>query len=263
MRLTVVGASGSIGGPESPASCYLVQAPYEGATFAVLLDLGPGALGVLHRFLDPAELDAVLLSHLHPDHCLDLCGLYVEATYSSWAGSATAPWPAIDVHGPSGAAERIARAYAATSAEVDGPGPGRHFRFRTWSAEQTIGPFRVRTARVAHPVQAYAIRLEEVATGATLVFSGDTGPSPALVDLARDADLLLCEAAFLDRPDNPAGVHLSGREAGEHAERAGVRRLVLTHIPPWHLPADVLAEAQPAFPGPVELARTGACWTLP
>ncbi len=266
MKLTVIGASGSISGPDSPASCYLVQAPYADGTFALLLDLGPGALGVLHRFLDPARVDAVLLSHLHPDHCLDLCGLYVEATYSTWASAGTvdvpSPWPPIDVHAPSGAAERIARAYAPTAAEVDGPGPGRHFRFRTWLPEQTIGPFTVTTVRVDHPVEAYAVRLEEVATGATLVFSGDTGPCPALVELARGADLLLCEAAFRDRPDNPPGVHLSGREAGEHAELAGVKRLVLTHVPPWHVPADVLAEAEPVFDGPVELARTGARWLL-
>jgi ribonuclease BN (tRNA processing enzyme) len=263
VKLTVIGASGSISGPDSPASCYLLQAPYRDTTYALLLDLGPGALGVLHRFLDPSRLDGVLLSHLHPDHCLDLCGLYVEATYSTWADAATpAPWPPIDVYGPTGTAERIARAYAPTPGEVDGPGPGRYFRFRTWATQQTIGPFVVATTRVAHPVEAYAVAVRETLTGATLVYSGDTGPCPALVELARGADLLLCEAAFLDRPDNPPGVHLSGRQAGEHAEQAGAQRLVLTHIPPWHRPDEVLTEARTSFAGPVELARTGSRWTL-
>src|SRR5690606_40786747 len=95
MRLTVVGCSGSGSGPESPASCYLVQAEHEGRTFSVLLDLGPGAFGALYRHLDPAEVDAVLFSHLHPDHCLDLCALYVGANYS-----VTAPWSPAAVHGP-------------------------------------------------------------------------------------------------------------------------------------------------------------------
>ena len=77
MQLTIVGASGSVSGPLSPASCYLVQAPFEGRTFSLLLDLGPGSFGALYRYLDPAQLDAVAISHLHPDHCVDLCGLYV------------------------------------------------------------------------------------------------------------------------------------------------------------------------------------------
>ena len=77
MKLTVVGCSGSVSGPESPASCYLVQAPYEGRTFSLVLDLGPGAFGALYSYLDPPSVDAVGLSHLHPDHCVDLCALYV------------------------------------------------------------------------------------------------------------------------------------------------------------------------------------------
>ena len=88
MRLTVIGCSGSMPGPDSPASCYLVQAPYEGRTFSLLLDLGPGALGLLYRYLDPRRVDAFALSHLHPDHCLDLCAYYVLARYSP-----TAPFP--------------------------------------------------------------------------------------------------------------------------------------------------------------------------
>src|SRR3954465_8513241 len=82
MRLTVVGCSGSYPGPGSPASCYLVEADdADGRTWRVLLDLGSGALGALHRYADPLGIDAVLLSHLHPDHCLDLSGYYVLRKY--------------------------------------------------------------------------------------------------------------------------------------------------------------------------------------
>jgi ribonuclease BN (tRNA processing enzyme) len=262
VELKVVGCSGSTSGPESPGSSYLVQAPHQGRTFSLLLDLGPGAYGQLCRYLDPRELDAVALTHLHPDHCLDLCALYVAARYS-----ATAPWPGIPVHGPAGTRTRIVRAY-----DVPGPGGvetepeptiGHHFRYVDWAPEQRIGPFRVRTTRVEHPVEAYALRVtEDVADGGTLVFSGDTGPCQALVDLACGADLLLAEAAFLGQRENRPGLHLTGRQAAETAQQAGAGELVLTHIPPWHDPDAVLAEAVPHFDGPVSLAISGATWTI-
>ena len=81
MRLTVVGCSGSYPGPESPASCYLVQAEHEGRTWSILLDLGNGALGALHRYVDPLAFDAVFLSHLHADHCIDMTSYYVLRKY--------------------------------------------------------------------------------------------------------------------------------------------------------------------------------------
>ena len=77
MRLTVVGSSGSYPGPHSSASCYLLESEYDDRTWRVLLDLGNGALGSLQRYADPLSIDAVMLSHLHADHCLDLCGYYV------------------------------------------------------------------------------------------------------------------------------------------------------------------------------------------
>ena len=77
MKLTVVGCSGSYPGPDSPASCYLLESEHEGRTWRILLDLGSGALGALHRYVDPLAVDGVFLSHLHADHCLDLAGYYV------------------------------------------------------------------------------------------------------------------------------------------------------------------------------------------
>ncbi|WP_152361377.1 MBL fold metallo-hydrolase [Microlunatus speluncae] len=263
MKLTIVGCSGSGSGPDSPASSYLVQADHQGRTFSLLLDLGPGSFGGLFRYLDPADLDAVLFSHLHPDHCLDLCALYVGASYS-----ATAPWRPATVFGPAGTAERMVRAYdVAAPPGVEPAEPARgiadFFDYRTWQPSQPIGPFEVTVTRVAHPVEAYAIRLtERTETEPSLVFSGDTGPSESLTELARGADLLLIESSFLDVPGNPAGLHLSGREAAETGAAAGVGAIVLTHIPPWHDPERVLAEATPHFAGSIELARSGACWTI-
>ncbi|MGL5909281.1 MAG: MBL fold metallo-hydrolase, partial [Phycicoccus sp.] len=105
MRLTVVGCSGSYPGPESPASCYLVQhTDDDGHTWSVLLDLGNGAFGPLQRHLDPSDVDALFLSHLHPDHCVDLLGLYVHRRYRPGG-----PLPhRLRVFGPSGTAHRLA-----------------------------------------------------------------------------------------------------------------------------------------------------------
>jgi ribonuclease BN (tRNA processing enzyme) len=262
MELTVVGSSGSVPGPNSPASSYLLRAPFAGRVFTLVLDLGPGSMGALYRYLDPRDVDAVALSHLHPDHCLDLCAYYVGARYSP-----TAPWPSIPVYGPPGTRERLVAAYAVPNehgAALDPePGIGSHFEYQDWHPTQRVGPFRIDTARVDHPVPTYAVRVtEEVSDGGSLVYSGDTGPCEALVELAAGADLLLAEASFLDQPGNPPHLHLTGREAAEAAQRAGVAALVLTHIPPWHDPDDVLAEALPHYDGPVSLATPGASWTV-
>ena len=250
MRLTVVGCSGSFPGPASAASCYLVEA---GST-RVVLDLGPGALGPLADATDIYALDAILLSHLHADHCLDLCSLYVARRYHPEGG----PTGKVPVYGPAGTADRMDQAYAMT----DKPGMVEVFDFVTWDAATTyaIGDLTVRVARVNHPVETYAIRLEH--EGRAIVYSGDTGASAALVDLARGADLLLCEAAFHDGRDHIPDLHLNGREAAEHAQAAGAKRLVLTHLPPWNDPERTLAEARPVFDGDCLLAETGSTYDL-
>ena len=103
MKLTVIGCSGSYPGPESPASCYLLEADHDGRTWRIVLDLGNGALGALHRYADPLTIDAVLLSHLHADHCIDLTSYYVLRKYHP--GGAL---PRIPVWGPQGVARRMA-----------------------------------------------------------------------------------------------------------------------------------------------------------
>lgn len=259
MRLTVVGCSGSFPSPQSPASCYLVEADdADGRRWRVLLDLGNGALGPLQAALGTAglsDLDAVLLSHLHPDHCLDLCGLYVALTYRP-EGPPAARTP---VYGPAGTFERLERAYG----EHEKGSLAKSYEIREWSAgrPEPIGPFTVTPQRVLHPIEAYGLRVE--ADGAVLTYSGDTDACPALVDLARGADLLLAEASFVEGRDLVRGVHLTGRRAGQAAAEAGAGTLMLTHIPVWTDPEVVRAEAREVYPGPVEVARPGLSVSLP
>jgi ribonuclease BN (tRNA processing enzyme) len=259
MRLTVVGCSGSYPGPESPASCYLLEADHpvpggtdgESRTWRLLLDLGNGALGALHRYADPLVVDGVVISHLHADHCLDLCGYYVMRKYHP-----TGAQPRIPVWGPAGTADRMARAY---ELPLD-PGMHEEFDFLDLTGSFELGPFTVETVSVEHPVAAYGTRV--TAHGRTLVYSGDTAPSAALDDLAVGADLLLAEASFRDADDNPPGIHLTGSDCGRTATKAGVGRLVLTHVPPWHHPADALAEARTTWDGALDLAVAGATYDV-
>lgn len=253
MRLTVVGCSGSYPGPDSCASCYLVETDVgegeERRTWRILLDLGNGALGQLARYVDPLTIDAVLLSHLHADHCLDLCGYYVMRKYHP-----SGPQPRLPVWGPGGAADRMARAY---ELPID-PGMHEEYEFRAYDGPFTVGPFSVVPIPVEHPVPAYGLRIS--AAGATMGYSGDTAPCDGLDQVAANAQLLLAEASFRDLDDNPPGVHLTGRDAGAVAARGRAARLVLTHVPPWFDRLAMAAEARTAYSGPIELAQPGAVY---
>ena len=252
MKLTIIGCSGSFPGPDSPASCYLLEAEHDGRAWRILLDLGSGALGALQRYVDPLTIDAVFLSHLHPDHYFDLSGLYVL-----WKYHPEGARPSIPVWGPKGVAKQAARAYG-LSKET---GMSAEFEFHEYGDEAVrLGPFTVHASKVVHPIRAYGMRVES--EGRVLVYSGDSGPCRKLVNLAAGADLFLCEAAFVEGDENPTDLHLTGKQAGTVAAEAQVGRLVLTHIPPWHDPHVVEAEAREAFTGPMDLAVSGATYTV-
>lgn len=260
MRLTVVGCAGSFPGPDSAASCYLVQAEdRDGRTWSVLLDLGSGALGSLQQHLDPSEVDAVALSHLHPDHMADLCGLYVYLRYRPTApASSRSPLP---VHGPFGTASRLGDAYGLEPGES----MAEQLAVHTWQAGYPVrvGPMDITPLAVQHPVPAYGMRVrgpaeDDPSRRVTLAYSGDTDACPGLDELARDADVLLAEASFVEgRDDAVRGIHLTGRRAGEAAARGGSGALVLTHVPAWNHPAAALDEAREVYDGPVLAARPG------
>ncbi|GIH27274.1 MBL fold metallo-hydrolase [Acrocarpospora phusangensis] len=249
MKLTIVGCSGSFPGPDSPSSCYLFEA--EG--FRLVVDFGNGALGTLQRHVGLREVDAICLSHLHADHCLDLCPYHVVRTYSP-----DGPYSPIPVYAPADAPHRLNRAYGMP----EEPTLETAFDFHALTAERRqIGPFEVTTAPMNHPVETYGFRISY--GGRSVAYSGDTGESADLVRLAKDADILLCEASFLDVPDLPPDLHLNGRQAAEHAAKAEVDRLILTHLVPWYDRDRILADASSAgFTGRMELARSGAVYDL-
>lgn len=263
MRLTVAGCSGSMSGPASAASGYLIQAEDgAGRTWSVLVDLGPGALGQVMNHVDPRDVDALLISHLHPDHMADVCSLQVFLRYHP--EGETGPLP---TWGPEGTAERIAEVcWMADRAEVD-----RQFTVREHRAGEvvTVGPLRIEAVPMRHPVPAFGFRVAGPGRGGTrvvLAYTGDTDTCAGLARLADGVDLLLAEASFQEGREDVRGIHLTGRRAGEVARGGdGTRaaaRLVLTHLPPWTDPAVVQAEAAAAYAGPIEVAAPGAVWEL-
>jgi len=242
VQVTIVGWSGSFPGPQSPASCYLTEA--EG--FRLVLDLGNGAVGALQRYTALGDVDAICLSHLHGDHCLDLIGYSVFQNYHP-----DGPRPRIPVYGPAGTQERLTSALGS-----EHRGMADAFDFVNLTAGTTeIGPLRVTTRQMDHQVETFGFRLEHA--GKAVAYSADTGPTDELVKIAAGADVLLSEASFLDGPDLPTGRHLTAREAAEHATRAEVGELVLTHLVPWNDPEISFAEASVAFTGPIRLASSG------
>ncbi len=245
MRLTVIGCSGSFPGPDSPSSCYLAEA--EG--FRLVIDMGNGALGVLQRYAELFGIDAICVSHLHADHCIDVGSYWIARQFAP-----DGPKPSIPVYGPPGTAARV-RPVLGPDAHQRHEAP---FVFRDLTPAKEameIGPFRVATDHMNHPLETFGFRVEHA--GWRFAYSADTGESSALVRLAEGADLLLCEASFIDGRDNPPDLHLTARQAGEHATRAGVGQLVLTHLVPWNDRERTRTEAAQAYHGPLSLATSG------
>jgi ribonuclease BN (tRNA processing enzyme) len=242
VQATVVGWAGSFPGPDSPASCYLIEAD----DFQLVLDLGNGALGALQRYTALSDVDAICLSHLHADHCIDMLGYSVFQNYHP-----DGPRPRIPVYGPAGTEDRLSLALGGLS-----KGMAEAFEFVTLRPGTIgIGPLTITTAWLRHPVETFGFRIEHA--GQVLAYSADTAPCDELVTLARDADVLLAEASFTHGPDLPPGLHLTAREAAEHATRAGAAELVLTHLVAWNDPAVSQAEAASAYDGPLRLASNG------
>ncbi|GAA4410829.1 MBL fold metallo-hydrolase [Actinokineospora soli] len=256
MLLTVLGCSGSLPGPGAPASGYLLEA--EG--FLMAVELGPGTLAELQARRDPFQLDALAFSHLHADHCSDFSSLAVLRRYHPAPTRDPREHP-LPVHAPSTAPRRFAMAYATSDEELLETDHTDVFTFHPWTPGPVeIGPFTVRTAPAAHPCESYSLAITH--DGRTLVYTGDTGPNPALSALTAGADVLLTEASWTHADDRPADLHLSGTQAGELATTSGVSRVLVTHIPPWSDADAIMAEVKAAYAGDAERVEQGVTYTI-
>lgn len=245
MELIVLGTGGGWPRRGGAACGYLLR--HDG--FTLWLDAGTGTMANLERHAGLFEVDAVVVSHRHFDHFLDLYPYFLARCFRRGQPE-LAPVP---LFAPPGMFEHALQLEAdlGKAFEVREVDPGSEFG---------TGPFRVRTASMRHPVPTLGLRLDW--GGACMAYTADTGATPEVVELARDAEVLLSEATYMFPGEGSPDNHLAASEAGEHAARAEVGRLVLTHIWPTHDPEASVEEAARAFDGPVMAAREGMTMAL-
>ena len=241
VRLTVLGGCGAY--PEAGQACsgYLVE--HDG--FRLLVDLGYAVVPRLFELITAAGVDAVFITHGHPDHCVDLNPLLRARVLG---GEALPPLP---VHALPGALDAVLA--------LDRPGMlagGYVLHEVNPGSGPDIGPFGVRTRLLPHSRPNAGVRL--TAAGRVLTYTGDTGPDDGVVDLARGADLLLAEASFIDRvPEDFRRTLSSADLQGRQAAAAGAGRLLLTHLLPGTDPAPARAAAERGYRGEVGVATPG------
>ena len=249
MELTVLGSSGGCPGPGNPASGYLIR--HEATT--IWCDAGSGTFLALMEHVNPADLDAIVISHVHTDHCADLVAFY---GYMAYGPSGTIPVP---VYLPDGTVEPIASFVRAE---------GEHLFFMTLDFTivgdgdcVSIGDIDVTFAETNHPVTTVASRY--VGGGRSIAYSGDTGPGGGYPALVEGCDVALCEATLQGgRTKETYPYHLTAGEAGALAAASGVSELIVTHVSPTLDSNTSIAEAAATFGARPELATPGATFRI-
>ncbi|HEY0444094.1 MAG TPA: MBL fold metallo-hydrolase [Candidatus Limnocylindrales bacterium] len=242
MDLTVLGAGPAYTDrPGATGAAYLVRA----ASTSILLDLGHGSFSALARAIEPSRLDSILVSHLHPDHFIDLVALRHYLRYEFRPGRR------VHVAAPAGLASRLDALHdepGFTAAAFDVadlvPGP------------RSVGTLEIEARRVTHTSDSYAFRITDGA-GPGLVYSGDCGRAADLIPLARAGDTLLVEVSFGPGPVPAGAAHLDGPAVGELAASSRVARVLLTHLQMGFDRNATLESVRARFGGPVELVDPG------
>jgi ribonuclease BN (tRNA processing enzyme) len=264
VRITVLGKSPSWQDAGGACSGYLVE---HGST-SVLLDCGNGVFSKLRRYHDYCDVDAVVVSHLHADHFLDLVPFAYALTYAPrqqpvpvdrWPGTSAPARPLL--HVPSGGREAFRRVCGAWGHEelIENA-----FELTEYRADDVLelGSMRVRFCVVPHYCPTHAIEFAADNGGGRFTFGADSRPTDDLIEFARDTDLLMIEGT-LPRPERSGQRgHLTPAEAGDHGRRAHAARLVITHISDELDELWARSQAQSTFGGHVDVAAEGAVYTL-
>jgi len=239
MRVTVLGGCGAWPAAGQACSGYLIESD----GFRLLVDPGYATLPQLLEYIDAAEVDAVLVSHEHPDHCADLNPLLRARALRD------DPAPPLPLHALPGALDAVLALDHGMLTE-------RRHTYDVYpfgdGDRLAIGPFTIDVRLLPHFVPNAGFRI--TSGSAVLAYTGDCGPDAGVVELARDAGLLVAEATFVDDVGDSAGMLSSARDAAREATEAGAARLMLTHLWPGDDPNDAVAAAREHYAGPVEVA---------
>lgn len=236
MKLTVIGPWGGYPKQNAASSGYLLE--HEG--FQLLIDCGSGVLSKLQNIIMPEVLDAVLISHYHPDHIADIGVLQHARLIQGFLGK---EFPTLPIYGhhfdqtefPKLTYKEITKGIAYEPNEV-----------------LTIGPFQVTFLKTSHPVPCYAMRIE--ADGKSLVYTGDSSFKEEFIEFSKQTDLLLCECNFYAHQNGKSAGHMNSVDAGQFARRADVKQLILTHLPHYGELTELVRQAANEFSGKIMLA---------
>lgn len=246
MRFTVLGGCGAW--PEAGQACSGFLVEQDG--FRLLIDAGYATVPRLLELVAADQVDAVFVSHGHPDHCADLNPLLRARALRD------DPAPPLPVYAPHGALDAVLA--------LDRPGMlAAAYTLHEFTAGTSldIGPFSAVTRLLPHWLPNAGLRL--AAGGSVLAYTGDTGPAAEIAELARGADLLVAEASYVDRvPEDSQGQLSSARQAGQDAARADAGQLMLTHLMPGTDHQAARAAASAGYGGAVSVAAAGLALTV-
>ncbi|MED3623058.1 MBL fold metallo-hydrolase [Bacillus thermocopriae] len=236
MKLTVIGFWGGYPKKNAASAGYLLE--HEG--FQLLIDCGSGVLSKLQNVLAPEELDAVILSHYHPDHIADIGVLQHARLIQGFLGKEV---PTLPIYGHSFNKQEFSKLTYKNITKGVAYDPSQLL---------TVGPFNISFLKTDHPVPCYAMKIE--AGGKKLVYTADSAFKEEFIGFSIGADVLLCECNFYGGQDGKSAGHMNSIEAGQFAQQAAVHQLILTHLPHYGNLSDLLYEASREFTGIIKLA---------
>jgi ribonuclease BN (tRNA processing enzyme) len=244
LKLTIVGFWGGYPKVNEASTGYLLE--HEG--FKLMIDFGSGVLAKLQNFVQPEELDAMVLSHYHPDHIADIGVLQHARLIQGFLGKRS---PQLPIYGHTQDTQEFAKLTYKNITKGVAYDPAKKLN---------AGPFTISFLSAVHPVPCYAMRIE--AGGKSLVYTADTSFKEEFIPFASGADLLLSECNFYGNQDGKGAGHMNSYDNGQLAAEAGVKQLVLTHLPHYGEIDQLVSEASTIFNGPITLAREGLEITL-
>ena len=248
MDVTVLGCGAAYPRPGGACSGFLFSSNGSHAW----VDAGNGTFSRLQQHISYHDIGALVLTHGHADHIADVLPfMYALGFDPQEPATSTVP-----VYEPGDVAPSLKWPLGGTSLEIF----KRLFDFHKITEPFTVGDMRFESFKTRHPAETYGLRVS--ANGGSVVYTSDTGMYPELADHCRDADVLICEATYVDGVEAAAGVHLWARQAGQVARDAGAKRLVLTHIWTTFDTKQAVAEAAQEFDGPIEAAVEGNRYTV-